>query len=69
MNIAVTFLPRQERAPLPPIGFIGSTPNAVVVHPSLPAATIPEFVALAKSRAGKLNYASPGIGTTPQLTM
>jgi tripartite-type tricarboxylate transporter receptor subunit TctC len=52
-----------------PIGFIGSTPNALVVHPSLPAATIPEFVALAKSRAGKLNYASPGIGTSPQLSM
>lgn len=52
-----------------PIGFVGSTPNAVVVHPSLPAATIAEFIALAKSRPGKLNYASPGIGTSPQLTM
>ncbi len=52
-----------------PIGFIGSTPNAIVVHPSLPAKTIPEYIALAKSRAGKLNYGSPGIGTSPQLTM
>jgi tripartite-type tricarboxylate transporter receptor subunit TctC len=52
-----------------PIGFIGSTPNALVVHPSLPAATIPEFVALAKTRAGKLNYGSPGVGTSPQLSM
>jgi tripartite-type tricarboxylate transporter receptor subunit TctC len=52
-----------------PVGFIGSTPNAIVVHPSLPAATIPEFVALAKSRPGKLNYGSPGVGTSPQLTM
>ena len=52
-----------------PIGFIGSTPNAIVVHPSVPAATIPEFVALAKARAGKLNYGSPGVGTSPQLTM
>ncbi len=52
-----------------PIGFIGSTPNALVVHPALPAATIAEFIALAKSRPGKLNYASPGIGTSPQLTM
>ena len=52
-----------------PIGFIGSTPNALVVHPSLPAATIAEFVALAKARAGKLNYGSPGIGTSPQLSM
>ena len=52
-----------------PIGFIGSTPNALVVYPSLPAATIAEFIALAKSRPGKLNYGSPGIGTSPQLTM
>jgi len=52
-----------------PIGFIGSTPNALVVHPSLPAVKLPEFIALAKSRSGKLNYASPGIGTSPQLTM
>ena len=52
-----------------PIGFVGSTPNAIVVHPSLPAATIPDFIALAKSRPGKLNYGSPGIWTSPQLTM
>jgi tripartite-type tricarboxylate transporter receptor subunit TctC len=52
-----------------PIGFIGSTPNALVVHPSLPAATLPAFVSLAKSQPGKLNYGSPGIGTSPQLTM
>jgi len=52
-----------------PIGFIGSTPNALVVYPSLPAATIAEFIALAKSRPGQLNYGSPGIGTSPQLTM
>ncbi len=52
-----------------PIGFIGSTPNAVVVHPSVPAANVPEFIALAKARPGQLNYGSPGIGTSPQLTM
>jgi tripartite-type tricarboxylate transporter receptor subunit TctC len=52
-----------------PVGFIGSTPNALVVHPSLPAATIAEFIALAKSQPGKLNYASPGVGTSPQLSM
>src|SRR5262245_5644378 len=52
-----------------PIGFIGSTANAVVVHPSVSAMTIPAFVELAKSRAGKLNYGSPGVGTSPQLSM
>jgi tripartite-type tricarboxylate transporter receptor subunit TctC len=52
-----------------PIGRIGSTPNALAVHPSLPAKSVKEFIALAKSRPGKLNYASPGVGTSPQLSM
>jgi tripartite-type tricarboxylate transporter receptor subunit TctC len=52
-----------------PIGLIGSTANALVVNPSVPAKTIAEFVALAKSQPGKVNYASPGVGTSPQLTM
>ena len=52
-----------------PIGLIGSTANALVVHPGVPAKTIAEFIALAKSRPGKVNYASPGVGTSPQLTM
>src|SRR5262245_42137905 len=52
-----------------PIGLIGSTANALVVHPAIPAATIAEFIAVAKSRPGKLNYASAGVGTSPQLSM
>jgi tripartite-type tricarboxylate transporter receptor subunit TctC len=52
-----------------PIGLIGSNPNALAVHPSLPAATVAEFIAVAKSQAGKLNYASAGVGTSPQLSM
>ena len=52
-----------------PIGLIGSTANALVVHPSVPANTIAEFIEYAKSRPGKLNYASAGIGTSPQLSM
>ena len=52
-----------------PIGLIGSTANAIVVHPDVPAKTLQEFIAMAKSRAGKVNYASPGVGTSPQLMM
>ena len=51
------------------IGMIASNPNALSVHPSLPAATIAQFVSLAKSRPGQLNYASAGVGTSPQLSM
>ena len=52
-----------------PIGLIGSTPNSLVVHPSIPATTIAEFIAHAKTRPGKINYASAGVGTSPQLSM
>ena len=52
-----------------PIGLIGSTANALVVHPSVPANTVAEFIEYAKSRPGKLNYASAGVGTSPQLSM
>jgi tripartite-type tricarboxylate transporter receptor subunit TctC len=52
-----------------PIGLIASNPNVLTVHPSLPAATVAQFIALAKAHPGKLNYASAGIGTSPQLSM
>jgi tripartite-type tricarboxylate transporter receptor subunit TctC len=52
-----------------PIGLIGSTPNSLVVHPSVPATTIAEFIAHVKTRPGKMNYASAGVGTSPQLSM
>jgi len=42
--------------------------NAVVVHPSVPATTIPEFIAYAKANSGKVNMASAGIGTNPHVT-
>jgi tripartite-type tricarboxylate transporter receptor subunit TctC len=52
-----------------PIGLIGSNANALAVNPSVPAATVAEFIAYAKSRPGKLNYGSAGVGTSPQLSM
>ena len=52
-----------------PLGMIASNPNVLTINPSVPATTIPEFIALAKSRPGKLNYASAGVGTSPQLSM
>ena len=39
----------------------------MVVHPSVPANTIAEFIAYAKANPGKLNFASGGIGTGPHL--
>ena len=52
-----------------PISIIGTTPNVLVVNPSVPVRTVAEFIAYAKAAPGKLNYGSPGVGTSPQLTM
>ena len=40
----------------------------MVVHPSFPAKTIPEFIAYAKANPGKINMASPGNGTAPHVS-
>jgi tripartite-type tricarboxylate transporter receptor subunit TctC len=52
-----------------PIGLIGSNPNTLAINPSVSAKSVPEFIAFAKGREGKLNYASAGVGTSPQLSM
>ena len=46
-----------------PISLIATAPLIVVVHPSVPATSIKELVALARAKPGSLNYASGGIGT------
>jgi len=49
-----------------PVILLAKTPGIVAVHPSLPAKSIKEFITLAKSAPGKINYAG-GIGTTMHL--
>ena len=51
------------------IGLYGTVPNVLVVHPSIPAKNVQELIAYAKKNPGRLNYASPGFGTSPQMSM
>jgi len=52
---------------LAPVVLVASTPNILVVHPSVAASSVQELVALAKSKPGQLNYASGGNGATNHL--
>jgi tripartite-type tricarboxylate transporter receptor subunit TctC len=52
-----------------PVTQIVSLPNLLVAHPSLPARSVKELVALSKSRPGELSFASAGTGTSPHLSI
>ena len=50
------------------VGRYGSVPNVLVVNPSMPVKTARALIDYAKKNPGKLNYGSPGYGTSPQLS-
>jgi tripartite-type tricarboxylate transporter receptor subunit TctC len=50
-----------------PVAGISRDPDVVVVNPEFPAKTLPEFIAYAKANPGKINMASPGVGTSPHM--
>ena len=62
-------LPYDSLADFAPVTQINVTyGNFLVVHPSVPARSVKEFIALARAAPGKLNYASAGIGSPPHVT-
>ena len=52
---------------LAPVTLAGSSPNILVVHPSVPAKNVKELIAYVQANPGKVSFASPGFGTTASL--
>jgi len=60
----LNFDPHKDFAP---ISIVATAAPVMVVHPSVPARSVREFIAVAKSRPGKLNFGSGGVGTTAHI--
>jgi len=52
-----------------PITLIARSASCMCIHPSIPAKSLKEFIALAKASPGKINYATPGVGTVGHLAI
>ncbi|HPU53009.1 MAG TPA: tripartite tricarboxylate transporter substrate binding protein [Burkholderiaceae bacterium] len=61
-------MPYDTAKDLVPVSFTARVPNVLMVHPSVPASSINELIALARSRPGALTYGSPGNGATGHLS-
>jgi tripartite-type tricarboxylate transporter receptor subunit TctC len=72
LSVQVTLVKKLAFDPLKdlaPVSLFSSAPLVLVAHPSVPAKTVPELVALAKQSKSKLNAASNGSGTTSHLAI
>jgi tripartite-type tricarboxylate transporter receptor subunit TctC len=67
INTALQSSTLDMRKDFAPVGRASTSPFILVVHPSMPAKSVKELIALAKAKPGQLNYASSGIGTPPHL--
>ena len=61
-------LPYDTVKDLAAVTMIAAIPNILVAHPAVPANTVQELIALAKTKPGSLSFATPGSGTTPHLS-
>ena len=62
-------MPYDHQRDFAPLSRIGMSPNVLIVHPSMPARSVQEFIAYAKANPGKLSYGSSAAGVSPQLAM
>lgn len=60
-------MPYDARADFTPLGLVGQTPTLLLVHPDIPARNVGELIAHAKSRPGKMSFASSGNGTSTHI--
>ncbi len=63
----ITKLPFDAMKDFAPITLVGTSPQAMLLHPAVPAKTVKEFIDLARAKPGGLNYASSGGGSTSHL--
>lgn len=70
INAAVyATLPYDIQRDFAPVSQVAVAPNVMVINPSIPAKTVAEFIAYAKSQPGKLSYASGGNGSSAHMSM
>jgi tripartite-type tricarboxylate transporter receptor subunit TctC len=62
-------MPYDHQRDFAPISLIGTTPNVLVVHPTLPVRSVKEYIAYARANPGKLSYGTSAAGTSAQLAM
>ena len=63
-----TKLPFDVNRDFQPIVLLATVPNILIVHPSVPANSVKELIALAKAKPGSLTYASQGVGSSGHIT-
>jgi tripartite-type tricarboxylate transporter receptor subunit TctC len=51
------------------VASVAAAPETISVHPSVPATTMKELIALVRANPGKYSYASPGYGTSPHIAV
>lgn len=71
LGINISLYPKLNYHPIrdfAPIALFAISPNLLLLHPSVPAKTLKEFIAIAQKNPGKLNYSSSGSGSTQHLS-
>lgn len=69
MHVVRKTMPFDVRRAFAPVTQLVVVPQALIVHPGVPARSAADFIALAKREPGKLTYGSAGIGTAPHMAM